>query len=72
MATESFYEDLIIDTPEALRNLERAIELAEKCGPLVFDEPQWEYDNLELALKIKRRLEQQEKDEEDGGGQASS
>lgn len=60
MATQSFYEDLVIDTPEAVRNLERAIELADKRGPLVFDEPQWEYATVEDVLELKRRLEENE------------
>ena len=37
MATQSFYEDLVLRTPEAVRNLERAIELADKRGPLVLE-----------------------------------
>ena len=36
MATKSFYEDLIIDTPEAARNLERAVEQADERGPVEF------------------------------------
>lgn len=28
MATSSYYEDLILDTPEAIANMERAIERA--------------------------------------------
>ena len=35
MATESFYEDLILDTPEACANMEKAIDLAEERGDLV-------------------------------------
>lgn len=37
MTTQSFYEDLVLRTPEAVRNLERAIELADRRGPLTFE-----------------------------------
>lgn len=33
MATESFYETMVIDTPEAGANLAKAIEHYEKYGP---------------------------------------
>ncbi|MCL2712817.1 MAG: hypothetical protein FWD37_06055 [Methanomassiliicoccaceae archaeon] len=39
MATSSFYEMLVIDTPEAARNLERAYYAAEKRGPLKLEGP---------------------------------
>jgi len=39
MATSSFYEMMVIDTPEAARNLEKAFYDAEKRGPLKFDGP---------------------------------
>lgn len=32
MATRSFYEDLILDTPEAVANMEKAFEKYEKEG----------------------------------------
>ena len=32
MATRSFYEDLILDTPEAVANMEKAYEKYEKEG----------------------------------------
>lgn len=34
MATQSFYEDLILDTPEAVANMEKAIERYEREGGL--------------------------------------
>jgi len=37
MATSSFDEMMVIDTPEAARNLEAAFWAAEKRGPLKFD-----------------------------------
>jgi hypothetical protein len=37
MATSSFYEMMVIDTPEAARNFEAALREAEKRGPLKFD-----------------------------------
>ncbi len=39
MATKSFYEDLILDTEEAIANLEKALDEAERRGPIVFDGP---------------------------------
>ena len=35
MATESFYEDLILDTPEACANMEKAIDMAEERDELI-------------------------------------
>ncbi|WP_400153201.1 hypothetical protein [Candidatus Methanarcanum hacksteinii] len=35
MATESFYETMVIDTPEAGANLAKAIEHYEKSGPYI-------------------------------------
>ena len=32
MATQSFYEDLILDTPEAVANMEKAFDRYEKEG----------------------------------------
>lgn len=37
MATESFYEDLILDTEEAIANLEKALDEAEKRGPMIIE-----------------------------------
>lgn len=55
MATQSFYEDMIIDTPEAVRNLERAIELAEKRGPLKIVGAQGvEYDPVIIEKALAR------------------
>ena len=34
MATQSFYEDLVLDSPEAVYNLEKAIDEADRRGPL--------------------------------------
>ena len=34
MATQSFYEDLVLDSPEAVHNLEKAIDEADRRGPL--------------------------------------
>ncbi len=34
MATRSFYEDLILDTPEAIANMEKVFEKYEKEGGL--------------------------------------
>ena len=34
MATQSFYEDLVLDSPEAVCNLEKAINEADRRGPL--------------------------------------
>lgn len=45
VAIQSFYEDMMLDTPAKVRNLENAFELAEKRGPLVFTEPRCKYDD---------------------------
>lgn len=37
--TKSFYEDPILDTEGAIANLERALDEAERRGPMVFDRP---------------------------------
>ena len=34
MATQSFYEDLILDTPEAVANMEKAFDRYEREGGL--------------------------------------
>ena len=42
MATSSFDEMMVIDTPEKARNLEAAFRAAEKRGPLKFDGPSFD------------------------------
>ncbi|MCL2143745.1 MAG: hypothetical protein FWH44_05775 [Methanomassiliicoccaceae archaeon] len=42
MATQSFDEMMIIDTPEKARNLEAAFWEAERRGPLKFEGPSFE------------------------------
>ena len=42
MATSSFDEMMVIDTPEAARNLEAAFREAEKRGPLNLDYKEFE------------------------------
>ena len=42
MATKSFDEMMVIDTPEKARNLEKAFRDAEKRGPLKFDGPSFD------------------------------
>jgi len=49
MAEQSFYEMLIIDTPEKAENIRKAFEDAEKRGPLVFD--------IDIAAELKRGKE---------------
>ncbi len=34
MATQSFYEDLLLDTPEKLRKMEEAFDRADTRGPI--------------------------------------
>lgn len=55
MATQSFYEDLVLRTPEAVKNLEKAIELADKRGPLVLEGTKGISNNPELARKAIER-----------------
>lgn len=56
MATQSFYEDLVLRTPEAVRNLERAIELADKRGPLVLEVTRGISDDPEYARRFVERV----------------
>lgn len=56
MATQSFYEDLVLRTPEAVRNLERAIELADERGPLVLEGTKGISDNPEYARRFVERV----------------
>ena len=63
MATESFYETMIIDTPEAGANLAKAIEDREKNGPYI-PGPVQGVDNdpefireLRDALQARQRLQ---------------
>ena len=63
MALESFYETMVIDTPEAAANLAKAIEDREKNGPLVLG-PVQGVDNdpefireLRDALQARQRLQ---------------
>ncbi|MDO5852806.1 MAG: hypothetical protein Q4Q62_01835 [Thermoplasmata archaeon] len=35
MATQSFYEDLVLDTPEAVARLEAVLDEADRNGPRV-------------------------------------
>ena len=55
MATQSFNEDLILRTLEAVRNLERAIELADKRGPLVLEGTRGISDDPECARSAIER-----------------
>ena len=55
MATQSFNEDLILRTLEAVRNLERAIELADKRGPLVLEGTRGISDDPECARRAIER-----------------
>ena len=55
VATQSFNEDLILRTLEAVRNLERAIELADKRGPLVLEGTRGISDDPECARRAIER-----------------
>ena len=52
MATKSFYETMVIDTPEAGANLAKAIEDYEKYGPYVPGPVQGTTDDLEVLDRI--------------------
>ena len=65
MATQSFNEDLVLRTPEAVRNLERVIELADKRGPLVLegiggisDDPEYTRRAIERARWMKGSVDE--------------
>ena len=51
LATRSFYEYLVLRTPESVRNLEKAIELADERGPLVLEGTKGISDNPEYARR---------------------
>ena len=50
MATSSFDEMMVIDTPEKARNLEAAFWAAEKRGPL-------EFDGIDIVEDLRRGRE---------------
>lgn len=52
MATRSFYEDLVLDTPEAIANMEKAFERAER------GEVRIPYEKVELCRdpEVIRRI----------------
>lgn len=47
--------NLVLRTPEAVKNLEKAIELADKRGPLVLEGTKGISNNPELAHKAIER-----------------
>lgn len=51
MATKSFFEDLIIDTPEAAANLEKAYDRA-KTEPLDLGDVHENIGDIEFAKQI--------------------
>jgi hypothetical protein len=56
MATESFYETMVIDTPEAGANLAKAIEDRERNGPYVSGPVQGVDNDPELIRKLRDAL----------------
>ncbi|AGI47935.1 hypothetical protein TALC_00941 [Thermoplasmatales archaeon BRNA1] len=57
MATQSFYEDMVLKTPEAVRNLERAIEAADRRGPLKIEGIKGVTNDPEIARRIAEMYE---------------
>ena len=55
MATQSFYEDLVLDTEEAVKNLEVAIEEADRRGPLNVEGAQGVDDDPEFIREIIKK-----------------
>ena len=55
MATKSFYQDLVLDTPEAVANLERAIDEADKRGPIDVSEAKGVTNDPEIARRIAEK-----------------
>ena len=53
MATKSFYETMIVDTPEAGANLSKAIEDCERNGPYVPARIQGTTDDPEVFRRIR-------------------
>lgn len=58
MATESFYETMVIDTPEAGANVAKAIEDYEKYGPYVPGPVQGVNNDPELIKQLGEKLRQ--------------
>ena len=56
MATKSFYEDMVIDTPEAAANLAKAIEDYEKNGPYIPGPVQGVNNDPELMRELGEKL----------------
>ena len=56
MALESFYETMVIDTPEAAANLAKAIEDREKNGPYIPGPVQGVNNDPELIRKLRDAL----------------
>ena len=52
MATKSFYETMVIDTPEAGANVAKAIEDHEKYGPYVPGETKGTTDDSKVLDKF--------------------
>lgn len=53
MATKSFYETMVIDTPEAAANLAKAFEDYEKYGPYMPGPTQGVCTDPEIIRKIR-------------------
>ena len=58
MATESFYETMVIDTPEAGANVAKAIEDYEKYGPYIPGPVQGVNNDPELIKQLGEKLRQ--------------
>lgn len=58
MATESFYETMVIDTPEAGANVAKAIEDYEKYGPYIPGPVQGVNNDPELIRQLGEKLRQ--------------
>jgi len=56
MATQSFSEDLVLNTPEAVANLEAALDEADARGRLVIEGAHDPIESVEETREILRKM----------------
>lgn len=61
MATQSFYEDLVLDTPEAVARLEAVLDEADRNGPRVIHAQGVTYDNDVIDAIINAYIQRSNK-----------
>lgn len=59
MATQSFFQDMILDTPEKIRRLEEAYDEADRRGPIDTTGAKPICRDKEFIMKVQKRLIEQ-------------